>query len=117
MRGQSKKKSLISSFISPSICAKVSSQLSLIETYQFNIFDLNQLLDRATLMTMANEIFSRRNFIGELVNEEKLKNFLEEIVNGYNRKVPYHNDLHAGDVFQTLNLIFNESQIQLVNNI
>jgi hypothetical protein len=105
---------LISSFISPSIYAKVSANLSLIETYEFSIFELDNLLEKNTLFSMASEIFSRKNFFESMIPEDKFTSFMKEITNGYSRKVFYHNDLHAGDVFQTLNLIICEGKMQKV---
>ena len=32
----------------------------------------------------------------------RYKNFITELIIGYNREVIYHNDLHAADVFQTV---------------
>lgn len=86
----------------------------MIETYQFNIFELDQLLEKKTLISMATEIFTRKNFFEILIPEDKFENFIKEISDGYTRDVQYHNDLHAGDVFQTLNLILKEGEAQKV---
>ena len=88
--------------------------MSLIETYDFDIFELDNLLDKNTLISMANEIFTRRNFFDVLIPEEKFGKFLKEITNGYSRSVKYHNDLHGADVFQTLNIILSEANVQKV---
>ncbi len=66
------------------------------------------------MQSMANEIFTRRNYFDYLIPEDKLVNFIKEMVNGYSRSVPYHNDLHGSDVFQTLNLVLLEGKAQEV---
>ena len=65
---------------------------------------MDSLLQNKTLSSMATEIFSRRNYFDEFIDEEKFSNFIKEITKGYDRQVAYHNDLHAGDVFQILAL-------------
>lgn len=111
----SKRGSVSTFFVSPSIFAKVSTHLSLIETYDFNIFDLNELLDKNTMQSIAKEIFTRRDYLDNLIPEDKFVNFINEMVKGYSRSVQYHNDLHGSDVFQTLNLILIEGKAQKVN--
>lgn len=113
-RRTTRRGSVVSIFISPSIFAKVSTHLSLIETYDFDIFELNELLDKNIMQSMAKEIFTRRNFFDYLIPEDKFDNFVNEMVKGYSRSVQYHNDLHSCDVFQTLNLILLEGKAQKV---
>lgn len=50
---------------------------------------------------MSREIFSRYNYFDSIVKESKFKSFIRKITEGYDRKVSYHNDLHAADVLQT----------------
>jgi hypothetical protein len=113
-RRNTRRGSVVPIFISPSIFAKVTSHLSLIETYDFDIFELNELLDKNIMQSIAKEIFTRRNFFDYLIPEDKFDNFVNEMVKGYSRSVQYHNDLHGCDVFQTLNLILLEGKAQKV---
>jgi hypothetical protein len=111
-----RRKSVIIELISPSIFAKVTANLDLIETHEFDIFELDSLLKNKTLLTMATEIFSRRDyFFKGFIEKDKFTNFIKEITNGYNRNIPYHNDLHAADVFQTLNYMLITSEVNKVN--
>lgn len=71
-------------------------------------------MQRKTLLSMATEIFSRKNFFDGFIDKVKFTNFINEITKGYDRKIPYHNDLHAGDVFQTLNYILITSEAKKV---
>ena len=46
-----------------------------------------------------------------MVNENTFKSFIGEITNGYSRDIPYHNDLHATDVLQTLYVFLERGNI------
>jgi len=65
---------------------------------------------------MATEIFSRWDFFEGFISQDKFTNFIKEITIGYNRNIAYHNDLHAGDVFQTLNYMLVTSDAKKVYN-
>lgn len=105
----------LSTFVSPSILAKVSTHLANISTFDFNIFHLNDLVERKTTFYIAYEIFTLKQFIDVgMVEEDNYKNFLTEIIDGYDRKNPYHNDLHGGDVMQTMYNIIEQGDLQSV---
>jgi hypothetical protein len=92
----------MSTFLSPSLLGKIFSHLENVAKLDFNIFDLDELVERQTTFYLSYEIFSRKNFFDSLIDEEKFKNFTNEIIKGYQRHIAYHNDLHAGDVLQTM---------------
>jgi hypothetical protein len=72
--------------------------LKSIETYDFDIFKLNESIERDKILhLMTMHMFNTHNLC-TLVDESKLTKFLMQIYNGYSRKVPYHNDLHGADV-------------------
>lgn len=87
--------------LSLSIMGAVKDNLDRVDSFEYNIFELDDLIGKKTLFFIAYEIFSKNNYFDELIDEKKFKNFMEEISVGYDRKVNYHNDLHAGDVLQT----------------
>jgi hypothetical protein len=89
----------------------VKNSLDKINTFEFDIFCLDSLVETKTLHFMAYEIFNRYNYFEELIDENKYKNFIREIINGYNRKVVYHNDLHAGDVLQTVYVMIEHGDL------
>lgn len=84
-----------------------------IDTTEFNIFELNEIVERKTLVVMTEEIFNRYQFLDD-VNEEKLREFVSQISIGYNRDVQYHNDLHAADVLQTVFYLLYQSDLDKV---
>jgi hypothetical protein len=104
----------LSTFVSPSLFGKILAHLENVNTLDFDIFDLNELVDRKTVFYITYEIFSRENYFESMIDEDKFKNFINEIISGYNRKIPYHNDLHAGDVLQTIYHIIDRTDIKNV---
>ena len=104
----------LSSLISPSILASMYDQMSKIDKCDFNIFEVDQLLEKKTVIYIANEILSRFSFVenGNIPNDI-FKNFITQIVEHYDRKnAIYHNDLHAGDVMQTTFTIFTQGNLK-----
>ena len=98
----------LSTMISPSIIARLSDQMEKIASCDFDIFELDNLLGKKTSVYLSSEILGRLSLIdnGE-VPQNILSNFIKEIVAYYDRnKAIYHNDLHAGDVMQTVYTIF-----------
>jgi len=96
----SKKQSEETSKISENAILKVTQLLEEVESPDFNIFELDEYIGRKTLFYTTNAIFTALDFEG-YYDQEKFKNFMHAITEGYNREVPYHNDLHAADVTQT----------------
>ena len=88
---------------------KAKVELEKIDTFDFNIFEVDKLFGKRTLFHVLNEIYNKYKFIEDLLIEEKYINFINEIIDGYNRDIPYHNDLHATDVLQTTHLIILKS--------
>jgi hypothetical protein len=99
--------------------ANVFQNLSTIDNFDYNIFELNDLVERQTLSFISLEIFSKQNYFDEkIINEDKFRSFVKEVTKGYDRNLTYHNDLHAADVLQTTFFIIkkgNVANVQLIN--
>jgi hypothetical protein len=92
--------------------SSVFQNLAQIDNYDYNIFDLNELVERQTLSFIALEIFSKQNYFEDkVINEDKFRSFIKEVTKGYDRNVTYHNDLHAADVLQTTYLIVQKGDV------
>ena len=59
----------------------------------------------------------RYNFFYMNLNHLKICNFLREIESRYNHDVPYHNNIHAADVTQTLHCMFQMMGKDVLNRI
>lgn len=94
--------------ISEDLVVQVKIELEKIEGFEFNIFDLDRLLGKKCLYYVMNFIMNKFNFIQDLLVEKNYINFVNEIINGYDRKIPYHNDLHATDVLQTTYILLTK---------
>jgi hypothetical protein len=101
---KSRKSSSLSE-LSFTVIAAVNNNLEYVNSYEYNLFDLDSVIEKKTLHFLSYEIFNNNNYFDELLDENKFKNFINEISVGYDRKVKYHNDLHAGDVMQTTNMM------------
>jgi hypothetical protein len=66
------------------------------------------------LSLVLTEIFDRYCYFDKYVDENKLKSFVEAISKGYDRTIPYHNDLHGVDVLQTVYVIVEKGKLQEV---
>lgn len=103
----------LSTFISPSILGKVLTHLSSLDSFDFDIFELNNLALNKTSFYIAYEIFTRKKYLeGGLIDEDCCKNFIDEIVEGYNKDNAYHNDLHGADVMQTTFVMIEQGDLQ-----
>jgi calcium/calmodulin-dependent 3',5'-cyclic nucleotide phosphodiesterase len=65
---------------------------------------------------VAKELFSRYGLVSRFrINLEKLESYLSAVQIGYTKlKNPYHNDIHAADVTQTLHYFIGSSGIAVV---
>ncbi len=97
--------------IPKNIVEQVKQELNRIDTFEFNIFDLDRLIQKKCLFYTLNQVLNKYGFIKELLIEKKYINFVNEITSGYNRKVPYHNDMHATDVLQTVHIIIEKGKL------
>jgi hypothetical protein len=110
---KSRKSSSLSN-LSLSVIAAVNNNLENVNSFDYDIFELDRLIEKKSLNYLSYEIFNNNNYFDELIDETKFKNFINEISSGYDRKVKYHNDLHAGDVMQTTNMMIMKGDLILV---
>jgi len=95
---------------------KLGDILKSVDDFEFNVFELDKIVGRKTIFYTVNEVFERYSDLINLVDETKFKNFLNYISDNYSRNNPYHNDLHAADVFQTTYVIMIKGNIVDVLN-
>jgi hypothetical protein len=100
--------------LSQDIIASVSGSLEKVDSFDFSIFELDDLVGTNTLHYLAHEVFDRYEFFDELVDESKYRSFIKEVISGYDRAVVYHNDLHAGDVMQTVYMMLKHGELDKV---
>ena len=92
--------------------SSVIHNLSKLENYDYDIFELNDLVERQALSFISLEIFTNLNYFDDnILEENKFRSFIREITKGYHRNVTYHNDLHAADVLQTTYLLMMKGDV------
>jgi hypothetical protein len=77
---------------------------------------MDKLVGKRCLYFVLNQIFSKYQLL-KFVEEDKFLNFIEEIIKGYERNIPYHNDLHATDVLQTTYMLVEKGNLIRVKKI
>lgn len=93
---------------------EIAKSLEYLSSFNFDIFIFDLLSAGQSLHFILNHIFQKHNLY-DVINEKKYNNFIVNITKGYNRKVPYHNDLHGADVLQTVyNIIYQANVINLL---
>lgn len=111
---KSRKSSSLSN-LSLSVIAAINNNLEKVNSFDYDIFELDRIIEKKSLNYLSYEIFNNNDYFDELIDETKFKNFINEISSGYDRKVKYHNDLHAGDVMQTTHMMIMKGDLVLVN--
>jgi hypothetical protein len=72
-----------------------------IDEHTFNLFEFDKIVGRDnTLSAITSYIFISLGLF-TMFNYQKFEKFVDTIHHGYNKYIPYHNDLHAADVVQT----------------
>ena len=91
--------------------------ISIIESENFNIFNLEEKIgSENTLPIIGSYILKRYNLFSK-IDYEKFESFIEEIRKGYNRENPYHTDLHAADVTQTCLIYILKGKMKEIFNL
>jgi hypothetical protein len=73
------------------------------DTIEFNCFYFNKLSEKNDLVFLSYHLFDKRSLFDELdIESEVFIKFMTKIQNGYLPN-PYHNQIHATDVCQTVN--------------
>ena len=90
-----------------------TSLLNNIETEDFDIFELDNKSNKKTLIIIGNYIFNRFGF-NKIIKYSMFENWCSKVSEGYNRKNPYHTDLHAGDITQSCLVYFKAGKVNEV---
>lgn len=86
--------------LTPEQVKDIAATLSKIGSYEFSVFELDACAGKNTIYFVLNQSFLRFGLL-KCINEKKFVSFCKELMEGYNRDVVYHNDLHGADVCQT----------------
>eukprot|EP01095_Lingulamoeba_sp_RSL-Kostka_P010874 TRINITY_DN399_c0_g1_i1.p1 TRINITY_DN399_c0_g1~~TRINITY_DN399_c0_g1_i1.p1 ORF type:complete len:344 (+),score=57.02 TRINITY_DN399_c0_g1_i1:78-1109(+) len=80
-----------------------------LNVWDFDIFDLNEITNNYPLTVIGFEIFRINGLIEQFkIPEDKLFNFLYNTEKSYHRNNPYHNNIHALDVTHTFSYFLSK---------
>ncbi|XP_025738848.1 dual specificity calcium/calmodulin-dependent 3',5'-cyclic nucleotide phosphodiesterase 1B isoform X2 [Callorhinus ursinus] len=90
--------------VGPTYSTVVLNCLKNLDLWCFDVFSLNRAADDHALRTIVFELLTRHNLISRFkIPTVFLMTFLEALETGYGKyKNPYHNQIHAADVTQTV---------------
>jgi len=93
-------------YAGPSMSDAVYEELQKIDSWNFDVFKVSTLCNGRPLQIIFHYILHARGFLKEFkIPTNVLENFMEAVETGYHN-VPYHNNLHAADVLQSLHIFF-----------
>ncbi|RZF34677.1 hypothetical protein LSTR_LSTR002759 [Laodelphax striatellus] len=78
--------------------------LKLLDEWSFDVFQLNEAANGQPVKYLGYDLLNRYGILHKFkVNPQTMENFLNKIEEGYCKyKNPYHNNLHAADVAQSI---------------
>jgi hypothetical protein len=89
--------------------AEVQQALAGIDSFDWDVFEMNTVSDNRPLYYTALYLFNRHDLFNKChINQTHFKNFAQEIESGYKNN-PYHNSMHATDVLQTVHMFISKS--------
>uniref|UniRef100_A0A2I3RCF3 Phosphodiesterase 1B n=1 Tax=Pan troglodytes TaxID=9598 RepID=A0A2I3RCF3_PANTR len=90
--------------VGPTYSTAVLNCLKNLDLWCFDVFSLNRAADDHALRTIVFELLTRHNLISRFkIPTVFLMSFLDALETGYGKyKNPYHNQIHAADVTQTV---------------
>ena len=85
-----------------SIFLKLNEENILFENENFNIFDFEKKVGKENILPAISVYVFNYKELFEIIPYEKFEHFVYEISKGYHRENPYHTDLHAADMLQSI---------------
>ena len=69
---------------------------------KFNIFDFEEKVGKENILSATSIFIFNHHDLFDLIPYNKFEHFVFEITKGYHRENPYHTDLHAADMLQSI---------------
>ena len=107
------------SFSSSSILMKLSEEENYnIENENFNIFEFEKKIGKEHILpALGVYVLQFYGLFDGSVPYNQFEHFVYEIANGYHRENPYHTDLHAADMLQSIFVYNIYSNFQMILNL
>ena len=100
-----------------SFLEKYHIDLAKIDTSEFNIFELEKSIGEINILPVLGTyaLSSMNSF--NAIDYNSFSEFVYKVASGYHRTNPYHNDLHAADMTQTLLVYLLQGNIKVSLNL
>jgi hypothetical protein len=115
-----KRKSMNQNIASSSIIMKLggAAENIILENENFNIFEFEKKIGKEHILpSLSVYVLNFYELFDEIVPYNKFENFVYEIAKGYHRENPYHTDLHAADMLQSIFTYNLYSKFQVILNL
>ncbi|XP_071990796.1 dual specificity calcium/calmodulin-dependent 3',5'-cyclic nucleotide phosphodiesterase 1B isoform X4 [Engystomops pustulosus] len=106
--------------VGPNYSAAVVNSLKHLDLWDFDVFVLNRVSEDHALKTIVFELLTRHNLNSRFkIPVAFLMSFLDALESGYGKyKNPYHNQIHAADVTQTVHcFLLRTGMVHCLNEI
>ncbi|KAM4795341.1 dual specificity calcium/calmodulin-dependent 3',5'-cyclic nucleotide phosphodiesterase 1B [Rhinophrynus dorsalis] len=106
--------------VGPNYSAAVVNSLKHLDLWDFDVFVLNRVSEDHALKTIVFELLTRHNLNSRFkIPVAFLMSFLDLLESGYGKyKNPYHNQIHAADVTQTVHcFLLRTGMVHCLNEI
>lgn len=106
--------------VGPNYSAAVVNSLKHLDLWDFDVFVLNRVSEDHALKTIVFELLTRHNLNSRFkIPVAFLMSFLDSLETGYGKyKNPYHNQIHAADVTQTVHcFLLRTGMVHCLNEI
>ncbi len=88
--------------------------MSKYESWGMNLFVLNRLVEQRPLTAITYTIFKDRDLLRIFhIPARVLVGFISTLEDHYHKSNPFHNNIHAADVTQSINVLLNTRNLEV----
>ena len=99
---QRRRNTLNPELLKSGIMNRINEDLLDFESHNFNIFKLEEKVGRDNILPVTSIYAFSSLGLFAIIDYTKFEPFIFRVANGYHRQNPYHTDLHAADMVQSL---------------
>ncbi len=91
--------------------------MSTYETWGMNLFVLDRLVEHRPLTAVTYTIFRDRDLLRVFqIPGRTLVAFIATLEDHYHKSNPFHNNIHAADVTQSINVLLNTRNLEVTSS-
>jgi len=96
------------------IMNRINEDLLDFESHKFNIFKLEEKVGRDNILPVTSTYIFASLGLFSIIDYTKFEPFIFRVASGYHRENPYHTDLHAADMCQSLLVYYLYGNLQKI---